>query len=104
MTLAPENNSEAERRAAAISDLLNRIELSDGNATEWWNHRTYPQLGGRTPTEAWQAGDHQGVRELIDHWYAETERTIDERRRDAAYMAMLRRKVDALNAKRQRAS
>ena len=104
MTTAPENGSEAQRRAAAINDLLGRIGLSDGSTTEWWNHQTYPELGGKTPTQAWLAGDHVGVRSLIDKWYGETERSIAENRRDHRCMATLRQKIDALNAKRQHAS
>jgi hypothetical protein len=104
LTAVPENGSEAQRRAAAINDLLGRIGLSDGSTTERWNHQTYPELGGKTPTQAWLAGDHVGVRSLIDKWYAETERSIAENRRDPKYMATLRQQIDALNAKRQHAS
>jgi hypothetical protein len=38
---------------------------------EWFNRSdgARTQLGGRTPTEEWQAGDHQAVERLLDHWY-----------------------------------
>jgi hypothetical protein len=50
MSTEPESD-ELNRRVAAINDLLRSIGASDGSATEWWNHRIFDELGGRTPTE-----------------------------------------------------
>ena len=94
-----ENGYESQRQAAAINYLLGQIGLSDGRTTEWWNHQSYPELGDRTPTEAWLAGDEDGVRKLVDKWYADTESAIDQHRRDPEFMEMLRRKVEALRTK-----
>jgi len=97
MAAAPDPNYESYRRAAAINDLLEQIGLPKGEESEWWNHRTYAELGDMTPTQAWLAGNQEGVRRLVDQWYQDTERAQAERRMDPQFMAMLRRKVDALD-------
>jgi hypothetical protein len=94
-----DNGYESQRKAAAINCLLGQIGLSNGKETEWWNHRSYPELGDRTPTQAWLAGDEEGVRDLVDKWYADSQSAIDEHRRDPEFMAMLRRKAEAPRAK-----
>jgi len=95
----PSPDQESQRRAAALNVLLGQIGLSDGKATEWWNHRAYDELDGRTPTQAWLAGDEEAVERLVRGWYSETERTLEERRRDPEFMDMLRRKLAALRSK-----
>jgi hypothetical protein len=86
-----ENGYEAQRKAAAINLILGQIGLSDGKATEWWNYQSYPELGGRTPTQAWL--DEEAVRSLVDEWYADSQAAVDQYRSDPAFMEMLRRKV-----------
>jgi hypothetical protein len=95
----PDPGYESQRRAAAINVLLGQIGLSDGKETEWWNFRSYEELGGRTPTQAWLAGDENDVEQLVRQWYLETERTLEERRGDPRYMSMLRDKLVTLKAK-----
>lgn len=95
----PENGYESQRKAAAINYLLGQIGLSNGRGTEWWNHQTYPELDGRTPTEAWLAGDEEAVRDLVNKWYADTQSSIERQRKDPEFMAMLRRKVETLRSK-----
>jgi len=87
---------EANRRAAAVNELLRQIEHSTGAVTEWWNHAQYEQLGDRTPTQAWLAGDHEAVEQLVAHWYAISEAAAEHRRNDPGFMAMLREKSAAL--------
>ena len=99
MTTAPDNGYESQRKAAAINYLLGQIGLSNGRETEWWNHQSYPELGNRTPTQAWLAGDEEGVRQLVDKWYADTQEGIDQHRRDPEFMAMLRRKAESFRTK-----
>jgi len=98
-TTTPENGYESQRRAAAINYLLGQIGLSNGKETEWWNYQSYGELGGRTPTQAWLAGDEDDVRKLVDKWYADTQSAIDEHRSDPEFMAVLRRKVETLRAR-----
>jgi hypothetical protein len=95
----PENGYESQRRAAALNVLLGQIGLSEGKETEWWNFHAYDELGGRTPTQAWLAGDEKAVEQLVRNWYAETERVLEERRRDQNFMAMLGGKIAALRSK-----
>ena len=104
MTIAPENGHESERKAAAINYLLGQIGLSNGRETEWWNHQAYPELGDRTPTQAWLAGDEEAVRKLVEDWYRATQAALDEHRQDPAFMQMLRDKIDALRAGLRHAS
>jgi hypothetical protein len=88
-------------RALARADLIDRI--SNGNNRDWWNMTTYPELGDRTATEAWQAGDHAAVELLIDKWYAEAEAHAERRRNDPKFMAMIERRSEELDAKRAEA-
>jgi hypothetical protein len=100
----PENGYESQRKAAAINYLLGQIGLSNGRETEWWNHQSYPELGDRTPTQAWLAGDEEGVRKLVDKWYAETRAAVDHHRSDPEFMAKIREKIDKMRAGFSRAS
>jgi len=92
----PENGYESGRKAAATNHLLGQIGLSHGKESEWWNHRTYPELGDRTPTQAWLVGDQEAVRQLVDSWYQATRAAIDSHRRDPEFLERTRRKIAAL--------
>lgn len=92
----PLTSLEANRRAAAVNELLRQIAGSTGAITEWWNHVRYEQLGDRTPTQAWLAGDHTAVESLVAEWYTASEEAAERRRRDPAFMAMLRDRSAAL--------
>lgn len=70
--------------------------MSSGAETEWWNHRTYAELGGLTPTQAWLRGDHEAVRELIDGWYRASERAAERCRNDPEFMEMLQERRAAI--------
>ena len=87
---------EEVRRAAAVTELLSRIGLSNGAETEWWNYRTYAELGGLTPTQAWRRGDHLAVEHLIADWYDSTERSAERFRTDPEFMDSLRQKSAAI--------
>lgn len=95
---------ELNRRAAAINDLLRSIGESDGSATEWWNHRAYEELGGRTPTQAWLRGDHEAVQRLVASWYAATERSAERYRNDPAFMKMLQEKSELIAEQAKRSA
>ncbi len=81
----PENGD----RRAAIDDLLDRIAASTGGADEWWNRSAYEELGGRTPTEAWLAGDRDGVVRVILEWYQKTEESAERIRNDPTTLQMI---------------
>jgi hypothetical protein len=97
--MTPDDGYESQRRGAALNVLLNQIGRSEGKETEWWNFQAYDELGGRTPTQAWLAGDEKAVERLVRGWYLETERTLDARRRDPEFMKMIGDKLAALRAK-----
>jgi hypothetical protein len=94
----PLTPTEANRRAASVNELLRQISQSNGAITEWWNHAQYPQIGNRTPTQAWLAGDHQAVEQLVAEWCATSEAAAERHRNDAQFMAMLRKKSTALRS------
>ena len=104
MATVPENGYESQRKAAAVNYLLGQIGLSNGRETEWWNHHRYAELGDRTPTQTWLAGDEDAVRALVDKWYAETQAAIDEHSRDPHFLSMIRQKADALKSRLSHAS
>ncbi|MGD0592648.1 MAG: hypothetical protein ABSB54_03080 [Acidimicrobiales bacterium] len=91
-----DNGFEQLRRAAAVNDLLNQIGLSDGRKTEWWNFSAYHELGDRTPTQAWLAGDHEAVRRLVDKWYADTEATGRRLRSNPEVIGKMRSRIEKL--------
>jgi hypothetical protein len=85
------NSQELNRRAAAVSEILGRIGLSGvaRNTTEWWNLVGYKELGGRTPTQAWLAGDYESVEQLVLEWFDRSEEAADRARGDDAFLHML---------------
>jgi hypothetical protein len=85
-------------REQARADLIEQI--AKGTPHDWFNMSTSRLLGDRTPTEAWQAGDHEAVERMIDQWYAEAEAHAERRRNDPKFMAMIERRREALDAKR----
>ena len=98
--LAPD---ERDRRAAAVSELLQSIGESNGSEAEWWNHRVYAELGGLTPTQAWLRGDHDGVERLVASWYEATEQAAERRRNDPEFMRMLKRRSEEIAEQRRSA-
>lgn len=89
MSSSPLDQIEQTRRQAAIDDLVNRIATSSGESDEWWNARTQEDLGGRTPTEAWLVGDHDGVMRLIAGWYRQSDERAEQIRNDPAILEMI---------------
>ena len=91
---------ELQRRARAINVLLEQIGVSKGLQNEWWNLTAWPELGDRTPTQAWLAGDHEAVRELVEKWYADSEAVGERLRSDPHFMDLLRSRLEKLGAGR----
>jgi len=91
-----ENGYEDQRRAREINVLLEQIGLSDGRLTEWWNHMAYPELGNRTPTRAWLAGDRDAVQLLVEKWFADTAVVGERLLAGQGFMDSLRSKLDKL--------
>src|SRR5438045_3588375 len=70
--------TESGRRAAALNHLLGQIGLTAPEQTRWWNHVSHEELGGRTATQAWLAGDIDAVTALVEEWYAASDRAARE--------------------------
>jgi hypothetical protein len=86
---SPLNEIEQARRQAAIDELVDRIATSSGDSDEWWNATAQEDLGGRTLTEAWLAGDHGGVMRVIAGWYQQSDERAEQIRNDPAMLEMI---------------
>lgn len=93
---------ELGRRAAAVNEILSRIGRSSGEQSEWWNHFAYDELGNRTPTQAWLAGDYEAVERLVLSWYERSEAAADRARSDPAFLRMLEERRRAVAAGNKR--
>ena len=60
---------------------------------------TYDELAGRTPTEAWLAGDHEAVEQLVQIWYERSEQAAERARNDPDFMEMLEERRRAIAAR-----
>jgi hypothetical protein len=96
----------AELGAGGVDGHVNRIATSSGASDEWWNARTHEVLGGRTPTEARLAGDHDGVMRLIAGWYEQSDDRAEQIRNDPAMLEMMedRRRSIAEKGHRRRSA
>jgi hypothetical protein len=92
------SDTERQRPSAALNHLLGEIGLPAGEVTQWWNLVGHQELGGRTATEAWLAGDTDEVRLLIEGWYVATRTAGQRAREDTALLTELRRKLSELDA------
>jgi hypothetical protein len=83
--------AEASTRAEATETLVAEMRAGKGprGAKGWWDH-PFVRLGGRTPGEALTAGDENQVRELIQHWYEESEAGAERLRQNPALLKMIR--------------
>ncbi len=97
--MSPLDPTELSSRAPAIDDLLEGIATSTNEEGEWWNSSTYEELGGRTPTKAWRAGDHEAVVRLVHIWYERSEQRAEQAPNDPAFLEMLEERRRAIAAK-----
>jgi len=95
-------SEESQRQAAALNHLLGEIGLATPEQTRWWNFVTYPELGDRTPTQAWLAGDIENVTALVKSWYNASEEGARRAAADPEFLAMLRRRLSELEERNER--
>jgi hypothetical protein len=98
VTSADSDPRELNRRAAAVSEILGRIGLSSRDTTDWWNLSAHEELGGRTATQAWLAGDRLAVERLVLSWYERSESAAQRARGDEAFLSMLSERRRAIAA------
>lgn len=98
MTFTDSDPRELNRRAAAVNEILGRIGLTSRDTTDWWNFSAYEELGGRTATQAWLAGDHHAVERLVLSWYERSETAAQRARGDEAFLRMLSERRRAIAA------
>jgi hypothetical protein len=90
------SDDERQRQAAALNDLLDAFGLTTSEQTGWWNLTAFAELGGRTPTQAWLAGDTELVKSLVEGWYAASAKAAERAAGDPEFLTMLRRKLAEL--------
>ncbi|MGD0748759.1 MAG: hypothetical protein ABSB68_13210 [Acidimicrobiales bacterium] len=95
----PPSAIEQQRQAAALNHLLGEIGLTSAEQTKWWNLVGYEELGGRTPTQAWLAGDEDSVRALVEQWYEASHAAAARLIGNEQYLLDLRRKLKELDDK-----
>ena len=95
----PPSAIERQRQAAALNHLLGEIGLTSAEQTKWWNLVGYEELGGRTPTQAWLAGDEDSVRALVEQWYEASHAAAARLIGNEQYLLDLRRKLKELDDK-----
>ena len=88
---------ERNRQAAAMDHLLGEVGLATGEQTQWWNLVGHEELGGRTATQAWLAGDSESVRVLVESWYTSTRVVGQKALEDEEFLVDLRRKLADLD-------
>ena len=54
-----------QRQAQALNDRLQQRGKTREGINVWWNLTIQPPLGGRTPLQAWLAGDRESVLALV---------------------------------------
>jgi hypothetical protein len=88
---------EVHRQAAALNHLLGEIGLSTAEQTTWWNLVAQAELGNRTATQAWLAGDNEAVKALVERWYEASKLAADRASGDPEFLVTLRRKIAELD-------
>jgi hypothetical protein len=62
--------------AAGLNRILSELGYPEQEISDWWNLVAFPELDGRTPTQAWLDGDYGAVRDLIEGMYATTAESL----------------------------
>jgi hypothetical protein len=91
--LTPE---QAGQVAAGLNVILGRLGYPDHELSDWWNHVSWPQLAGRTATQAWLAGAYDDVAVLIEQLYLDAQESVARTTADVAFMASLRKRAQRL--------
>ena len=61
----------SNREAKKINLALAKAGLSDAEQTAWWNHASYAELDGLTPTRAWRQERYTEVQALVERLLSE---------------------------------
>jgi len=94
---SPLSPEDGHRKTAALNHLLGQIGLSNGDLTQWWNLVGDDLLEGRTPTQAWLAGDTEAVTTLVKRWYEASTGAAGRASGDPEFLALLRAKLATLD-------
>jgi hypothetical protein len=81
------------REAAALNHILGEIGLTSDEQVTWWNVVAQADLGNRTATQAWLAGDVEGVTALVKGWYAKSRSAADQASHSPEFLGTLRAKL-----------
>ena len=67
-------------------------QIKHGTMADWFNRLSpaaYERTGGRSLTEAWQAGDRDAVVAILDDWDAASQTTAERQQGDPEFLAMV---------------
>jgi hypothetical protein len=56
----------SNREATKINVALGKIGYPDADVTCWWNERSFPELSGMAPTQAWNRNEFDRVKALVE--------------------------------------
>ena len=87
---------EMHRQTAALDHLLGEIGLSRNDQITWWNLVAQRELGNRTATQAWLAGDTEAVKALIERWYESSKLAASRVSGSPEFLVLLREKLAEL--------
>jgi hypothetical protein len=85
--------SDDQRRqvAAGLNQMLVELGEAEQEISDWWNLIGFPQLGGRTPTQAWLAGDYENVRDLVRSLYEDSAQSAIRLKKSASFAELVNR-------------
>jgi hypothetical protein len=87
---------DARRVAAGINEILKALGRRPEDIDGWWNSTPFSELGNRTPTQAWLAGDYEAVRDLIESLQARSLAGAHRAMADPAMKMALRKQLAKL--------
>jgi len=80
-----------QRAAAGLSEILVELGQPSQPISDWWNLIAFPELEGRTPTQAWLAGHGNEVRDVIQSMYSASVSAQQRCARNPAFAQMIAR-------------
>jgi hypothetical protein len=93
--------SDDQRRqvAAGLNQILVELGKPRQEISDWWNLIAFSHLGGRTPTQAWLAGDYEEVRDLVRSMYEDSADSALRLKQSASFAELVDRDRESRSGK-----